>query len=70
MAEDKKNTEELSFEQATVRLDEIVRMLEQGDAPLDKSLAMFEEGARLIKDCTAMLDAAEQKVTGLSNRDS
>jgi len=51
-----------SFEQAAARIDEIVRLLEKGDAPLDKSLELFEEGARLIKVCGKMLDKAEQKV--------
>ena len=51
-----------SFEQAAARLDEIVRLLEKGDAPLDKSLALFEEGAALIKVCGKMLDDAEQIV--------
>lgn len=57
--------QELTFEQATAKLDEIVRTLERGDAPLDKSLEMFEEGAKLIKICNMMLDEAEQRVTGL-----
>jgi len=55
----------LTFEQATARLDEIVKQLERGDAPLDKSLALFEEGAKLIKTCGAMLDEAEQTVLQL-----
>ena len=37
------------FETAMKRLEEIVKMLEQGDAPLDKSLALFEEGTELIE---------------------
>ena len=52
----------LTFETAMERLDAIVRLLEQGDAPLDQSLALFEEGARLLKVCNGTLDAAEQKV--------
>lgn len=60
---EKENT--LSFEQAAVRLDEIVRLLEKGDAPLEKSLTLFEEGATLIKICGKMLDEAEQVVTQL-----
>ena len=52
----------MTFESAMQRLDVIVRLLEQGDAPLDQSLALFEEGARLLKLCNGMLDAAEQKV--------
>jgi len=54
-----------TFEQAVMRIDEIVKLLESGDAPLDKSLAYFEEGANLIKTCTTMLDKAEQKITKL-----
>ena len=34
--------EEMTFEVAIARLEEIVRLLESGNAPLDKSLAMFE----------------------------
>ena len=57
--------EELTFEEAASRIDEIVRMLERGDAPLDKSLALFEEGAKLIKNCGKILDQAEQKLVYL-----
>ena len=59
------NNQEMSFEQAAARIDEIVRLLEKGDAPLDESLALFEEGAKLIKTCGKMLDEAEQTVTRL-----
>ena len=60
MAEGK---ESLSFEESVSRIDEIVRALEKGDAPLDKSLALFEEGAKLVGNCGRMLDEAEQKLT-------
>jgi len=58
-------TEKMTFEKAASRIDEIVRLLEKGDAPLDKSLALFEEGAKLIKICGKMLDEAEQTVVRL-----
>lgn len=58
MAEKKKMT----FEKALARLDEIVRMMESGDAMLDKSLALFEEGVGLVKYCQTALDEAEQRV--------
>ena len=51
-----------TFEQAAARIEEIVKLLEKGDAPLDKSLELFEEGAKLIKTCGKMLDEAEQIV--------
>ena len=57
--------EKQTFEEAAGRIEEIVRLLERGDAPLDKSLALFEEGAKLIKICGKMLDSAEQKVVRL-----
>lgn len=54
-----------SFEQAITRLDEIVKTLEKGDAPLEASLSLFEEGTGLIKFCGKLLDGAEQKVVRL-----
>lgn len=55
----------LSFEESVERLDEIVHHLESGDLSLDKSLSLFEEGASLVKECSKMLDEAEQKVVQL-----
>ena len=62
--------EKRSFEDAMLRLDAVVKMLEQGDAPLDKSMELFEEGTALIKYCSKLLDAAEQKVTMLSKEEA
>ena len=56
---------ELTFEQKLERLDQIVKLLEKGDAPLAESLGLFEEGAGLIRDCSRQLDEAEQKVVKL-----
>lgn len=53
----------LSFEESLKRLDEIVKHLERGDLPLEDSLSLFEEGTELIHSCSAMLEAAEQKVS-------
>ena len=55
-----------SFEEAMSRLEEIVDLLEKGDAPLEQAMALFEEGAGLLRECTARLDQAEQKVTLLT----
>ena len=55
----------LTFEESANRIEEIVKLLERGDAPLDKSLELFEEGAKLIKACGKMLDEAEQTVLRL-----
>lgn len=56
----------VTFEESITRLEEVVRLLERGDAPLDNALALFEEGTALIKTCSKMLDEAEQKVTLLT----
>lgn len=58
-------SDKLSFEQSITRLDEIVKLLEKGDAPLSDSLKLFEEGTALISNCDAMLNEAEQMVVKL-----
>lgn len=56
----------VNFEQSMLRLEEIVSALERGDAPLEEAMKLFEEGSKLMRECTAALDAAEQKVTLLT----
>ena len=56
---------EKSFEENIARLEEIVTMLERGDAQLKDSLARFEEGTKLVNTCSVMLDQAEQQVVKL-----
>jgi len=60
-----KKEQQLSFEAALARLDEIVKTLERGQAHLDESLTLFEEGTRLLGSCGKQLDEAEQKVVRL-----
>lgn len=54
-----------TFEEQIARLEEIVALLERGDAQLAESLALFEEGTKLIAACSKELDTAEQKVVKL-----
>lgn len=54
--------EELSFEAALKRLEEIVRTLETGQAPLDESIALYAEGDRLKRQCEARLNAAQARI--------
>ena len=56
----------MDFEGSMARLEEIVSLLEQGDAPLEQAMTLFEEGAKLLRECTRQLDQAEQKVTLLT----
>ncbi|MDE7011059.1 MAG: exodeoxyribonuclease VII small subunit [Oscillospiraceae bacterium] len=64
MSPKKKETPK-SFEENITRLEEIVALLERGDAPLADSLALFEEGTRLSVLCAGLLDEAEQMVVKL-----
>ena len=57
---------ERTFESQMARLEEIVRLLERGEAPLNESMKLFEEGTRLSASLGKLLDKAEQKVMKLS----
>ena len=60
---DKKTIDEnLSFETAMIRLEQIVRALEEGKITLDDSLKLYEEGIALVRLCSGKLDEAEQKI--------
>lgn len=61
--------EQLTFEQAMQRLEEVVSLLEDGKAPLDESMALFEEGTKLSAYLSKLLDTAEQKVTMVTVQD-
>ena len=54
-----------NFETSIQRLEEIVRLMEQGSASLEESLKLFEEGTALAAACTKQLDEAELKVVRL-----
>ena len=56
------NNENITFEEAVARLEQIVRSMEEGKLSLDDSLKAFEEGIALVRFCNGKLDAAEQRV--------
>ena len=53
---------QLSFEAALKRLEEIVRTLEKGEAPLDQSIELYQEGDRLKRHCEARLKDAQMRI--------
>jgi exodeoxyribonuclease VII small subunit len=59
----KKN--EIGFEDQIKRLEYIVSVLDQGNAPLNEMMALYEEGMNLLVSCKKTLDEAEQKLTVL-----
>ena len=60
---------EMSFEEMTARIGEIVQLLENTATPLDESLSLFEEGVTLIKKANETLDEAQKKVKMLTEEE-
>ena len=55
--------EELSYEEAFSKMEDILSKLEAGNIKLDQSLDLYEEGIKLYKHCNKILNEAELKVT-------
>ncbi len=62
MTAKKKNVENMTYEEAVRRLEEIVNRLEDTDIPLEESLASFQEGVALSRYCREKLAEIEYKV--------
>lgn len=54
-----------TFEAAMARLDEIVALLDTGEATLEESLGLFGEGAMLVADCNTRLENAKLTIETL-----
>ncbi len=50
---------DLRFEDAIMRIDEIMKALSDGQLPLQKALEQFGEAAELIAFCNKTLESAE-----------
>lgn len=57
-----KREEELTFEEAMEQLEQIVKQLENGDAPLEQAIQLFQQGIQLSKLCHDKLEQVEQQV--------
>lgn len=58
--------EELSFEDAMQRLDEIVAGMEDSQPTLEEMISHYEEGVRLLKLCRQRIDGARRRVELIS----
>lgn len=56
------NQENMTFEASMQRLEQIVRTMERGDAPLEESLKLFQEGTELVRSCGKLLEEAKLQV--------
>jgi exodeoxyribonuclease VII small subunit len=65
----KADSKELTFEQALQKLEEIVRVIEQGEVGLEESIKHHEEGMGLIRYCREKLADAERRIQKLQLAD-
>ena len=56
----------MTYGQMIQRLEQIVGVLEKGEASLEDSLKLFEEATQLIAACNRTLTEARQKVVQLT----
>ena len=52
----------MNFEESMERLEQIVRIMERGEAPLEESLNLFREGTQLVAGCSKLLQEARLQV--------
>jgi exodeoxyribonuclease VII small subunit len=55
----------LNFEEALKALEDIVRRLESGEAPLDESIDLYARGDALRAHCQKRLDAAQARIEAI-----
>ncbi len=67
---EKESSDNMTFEQAIARVEEIVRMLESGSAPLEEEIALYEEAVKLTEFCTLKLQQAELKIRQVSKSEA
>ena len=60
---------EKSFEEALLKLEEIIRDLEKGEIPLDDMVKKYTEATSLVKFCSEKLDNATKTVNKILNED-
>ena len=62
LEENEKQVSELTFKEASVELERVVRQLESGDLELEDALARYTRGVELLRSLRDRLAHAEQKV--------
>ena len=63
-----KKFDELSYEEAFEKLQNIVKLLEEGKVSLDESIKYYEQGIILKNHCEKKLKNAEVKIKNVLNK--
>lgn len=64
------NTDKLSFEEAMIKLEEVVKDLEDENISLDSAMEKFESGVKLSELCLKKLNEAERKIEELTRSEN
>ena len=58
-------TDPMTYEQASARIEEIIKRLDSGEAGLRETLDLVKEGRRLVDFCSTELEAVGQSLEEL-----
>lgn len=54
--------QDLTFEEAREKIEQIIQNMEQGNLPLEESVSQYEEAAELVKYCQKILNRYQKKI--------
>lgn len=60
-------SKEQNFASAMAELEDVVRKLETGDAPLEEAITLYKRGMELSKYCHEKLTDAEEQLISIVN---
>ena len=63
--QEEKKIEEMTFKEASIELEQIVRALESGSLELEESIKTYTRGVELLKSLKARIAEAEERVKAL-----
>ena len=69
MSTQKKENENISFEQSLENLKKIITSLESGNLSLQDSLAFYKQGLEHSQNCQKLLDNAKHEIEILQNNE-
>ncbi|AYC29540.1 exodeoxyribonuclease VII small subunit [Paenisporosarcina cavernae] len=62
-------TKNTTFDEAMKQLEEVVRQLESGDAPLEQAIDLYKKGMELSAICQQKLQSAEKQLVTMIDED-